>query len=837
MKRNYINNAIYAIIILCILKVNICLANQKSDGEISLNDSGRKIEDHYTKQLLNLHDELKQKIPSESEATGPALKQFLASDNLDPKLVKFVILEKAKPRALAEFGQLEKGYFSLLESLFNDPKLMRQMLVADGARAKRMGRKGYGPPQYGKAMEIYSKIQDSCKNASAGIFQRLALAISLEHAVPVVQTNPAEDTNAPDIVDPVKRYHHYKKAYLDGELDPTFKNLSTWDLRMVVNGDEPDETLAWGREMLRNYRPDHIYNENFGWRYVAIVGSDVKYGSGDVKYDRPELQKYQNILMNGGVCGRRAFIGRFILRAFGVPTTARPSRGHAALAHWTPGGWCVNLGGGWGAGWTSTQYDKDVDFLASSQARNNPKAYLQVKRAQWIGDVMGEERVYGENSKIEPKFWNAIALRIQKEIIKELKAVTLDALGEDIGEANEPTVAEKIIASPVTPKDKEISVTSNGRIKIPSAAYSKPSGNTREVLAMKSFDGGMQIYLPRFFPQGKTIMRGGTWKGDANACTSGKRMLSDGYGRYENWGLRAAITPKSNQNAKELELDLGDGVTMEFVYIKPGNFVMGGENKTDGRFQCVEVPKHKVELTKGFYLGKYEVTQAQFESIMGSNPSKSTKSADCPVDNVSEDDARKFCLTLSERTGVNSRLPTEAEWEFASRAGKSTQWFFGDDGSKIGDYAWFKGNAGGKSHPVGQKKPNQWGLYDIYGNVCERISDKYARNYYSISPKVDPTGPSQGSKSHMEYTVTAPNGGKYFLDARVVTANYNQQINVSVNQNGTKSLVMPFTKGSWQKSKPVEVSLNKGKNTLAFWRDQPPQYGLAIKEFTLKPIK
>jgi len=281
---------------------------------------------------------------------------------------------------------------------------------------------------------------------------------------------------------------------------------------------------------------------------------------------------------------------------------------------------------------------------------------------------------------------------------------------------------------------------------------------------------------------------------------------------------------------------LGEGVTMEFVYIKPGKFVMGGESKTDGRFECVEVPKHDVRLTKGFYLGKYEVTQAQFQSIMGSNPSRSTKSPDCPVDNVSEDDARKFCLTLSERTGVNSRLPTEAEWEYASRAGKSTKWFFGDDGSKIGDYAWFKGNAGGKSHPVGQKKPNPWGLYDIYGNVCERISDKYARNYYSISPKVDPTGPSQGSKSHMEYTITAPRAGKYLLSARVVTANYNQNINVSVNQNGTKTLTMPFTEGSWQESKPVEVTLQNGDNTLAFWRDQPPQYGLAIKDFTLFPI-
>ena len=132
----------------------------------------------------------------------------------------------------------------------------------------------------------------------------------------------------------MKRYLHYEKAYLDGELDPAFERLSTWDLRIVVDGDEPDETLAWGREMLRNYRPDHIYNPNYGWRYVSIVRTDVKYGSGDVKYDRPELQIYQNILMNGGVCGRRAFFGRFILRAFGIPTTARPS---AAMPPWRTG--------------------------------------------------------------------------------------------------------------------------------------------------------------------------------------------------------------------------------------------------------------------------------------------------------------------------------------------------------------------------------------------------------------------------------------------------------------------------------------------------------------------
>ena len=106
-----------------------------------------------------------------------------------------------------------------------------------------------------------------------------------------------------------------------------------------------------------------------------------------------------------------------------------------------------------------------------------------------------------------------------------------------------------------------------------------------------------------------------------------------------------------------------------------------------------------------------------------------------------------FASRVSEIAEVEARLPTEAEWEYASRAGRKTKWFFGEDPSLIGEYAWFKGNAGGKSHPVGQKKPNPWGFYDIYGNVCERISDKYHKDYYANSPKTDPTGPKQAIKS------------------------------------------------------------------------------------------
>lgn len=812
-------------LILATLSLGLCLAAMPAAAQDAVNP---ELVARYTKMMDGLHSELTAKLPkSPSEAQAA---KIIADDALDAKLVKFVVLHEATPEGLAKFAQQGKQQQALIDKLLNDTALMKQMLVADGPARPQHGR-DLGPAQWGPAMEIYTQIQEASDKASDGVLQRLAVAISLVHAVPQPQRNPKARIDAPKTVDPVKRYLSYEKAYLDGELDPAFATLDTFNLRYVVQGEEPDEIAAWGREMLRNYRPDHVLNPNYGWRYVSVVPSEVRYGSGDVKYDRPELQFFQNIIMNGGVCGRRAFFGRFILRSFGIPTTARPSRGHAALAHWTPKGWVVNLGPHWGGGWTKTVYHKDKDFLATSQARMNPKAYLKVKRAQWIGDVMGESRTYGE-SEGKPAFWNGVSLKTQRKIITESKAQTLDALGAELGESNE-TVAEKVMAMEISPEDKQITYGDNGVITIPAAGYGSAS---RDVKAMKSFAGGMQIFLPRFARKGVTIMRGGAWRGGADSCRSGWRMPSSGYGRYNNWGFRAAMTPKPGQTKPEITLDLGDGVTMEMVYIKPGTFIMGGTNANDSKWHGRETPKHPVTLTKGYYIGKYEVTQAQFKQIMGQNPSKASKDPNAPADNISEGAAVDFCGKVSIKTGQDVRLPTEAEWEYACRAGTTTKYFFGDDASKLGEYAWYDKNDGGSSHPVGQKKPNPWGLYDICGNVCERVSDVYDKNYYANSPKKDPTGPAQSDKSKLAYTINVPKAGKYALTAKVVTANYDQELIVSANGGDETTIVMPYTKGSWQESQPVTVALNQGANTLKFLRRNPPQYGMAIKSFTLTPI-
>ncbi|MEA3324727.1 MAG: formylglycine-generating enzyme family protein [Euryarchaeota archaeon] len=163
---------------------------------------------------------------------------------------------------------------------------------------------------------------------------------------------------------------------------------------------------------------------------------------------------------------------------------------------------------------------------------------------------------------------------------------------------------------------------------------------------------------------------------------------------------------------------------MKFTLIPAGEFMMGSEDGFDD-----EKPVHKVRIGKPFYLGTYPVTQAEWKAVMGNNPSH-FKGDDLPVESVSWDDVQEFIKKLNEKEGTDKyRLPSEAEWEYACRAGTNTRYSFGDSESKLGDYAWYDYNSGSKTHPVGKKKPNPGGLYDMHGNVWEWVQDRWHSNY------------------------------------------------------------------------------------------------------------
>ena len=218
--------------------------------------------------------------------------------------------------------------------------------------------------------------------------------------------------------------------------------------------------------------------------------------------------------------------------------------------------------------------------------------------------------------------------------------------------------------------------------------------------------------------------------------------------------VQVPAVPSNTISDDVITIPVKDGICIEMVKVEAGTFMMGATSEMKNPYDD-EKPVHQVTLTNDYYMGKYEVTQALWQVVMGKNPSY-FKGDNLPVNYVRWKDCQRFISKLNSMTGRKFRLPTEAEWEYAARGGKKSRGYQYSGSSNISDVAWYDGNSGDKTHPVGTKQANELGIYDMTGNVLEWCQDWYG-SYYSSS-QTNPTGSDSGS-------ARVSRGGGWFNDA------------------------------------------------------------------------
>ena len=252
-----------------------------------------------------------------------------------------------------------------------------------------------------------------------------------------------------------------------------------------------------------------------------------------------------------------------------------------------------------------------------------------------------------------------------------------------------------------------------------------------------------------------------------------------------------AAPPDSTQPAGDLTLDLGKNTTIKLVLIPAGEFMMGSPADEKDRSKD-ESPQHQVRITRPFYMAITPVTQKQWRAVMVQFPTASGKFVQINDENamgmVSWADANEFCRRLSARTRQTVKLPTEAQWEYACRAGSQTRFYYGDDpdASQLSEYAWFDKSIGDGQYPhaVAQKKPNAWGLYDMHGNVNQWCSDYLGP--YPVRPISDPVGPASG-------TFHIFRGGSFMTSAKLCRDAARNRNNATrrIIDNGLRIIVIP----------------------------------------------
>lgn len=422
---------------------------------------------------------MKDSLTSCVEAAKPILETInLMEYDLEMSLLRTAVLTRATPKGLAKFANGSDLNGQLVETLLNSKKIMKEMILQGGARKN----------EYGSCMKLYTQIMAGIdKDRFHKVNKKLAMAAALEFCSPQTEF----DTSV--AIDAQKRFSHYDKAHRKGELDPAFTHFKTWEYRMAINSDAPNEQLKWGRGMQMNFAPHiaTIYNEKF--RYCYQVKTDVGYRAPNWT---SSPRTYQQCLSGGGREGPRAWYGRYICKAFGIPVWGAKQPGNMAMARWTPKGWEFYLGleGDWDI---STWEDRlGNDFYEECRARaavSEQEYYERVILLECLADACKEK-----NKKIEEagfvnpnKVWRSLAL-MQRRIFAE-------QCTEESFQRNGPGVVVSKVEKYIQEIDDDIEppsfeVEKKGNIVIPAAAFTESNGD-RYVKKMQSFGDGFQLHL------------------------------------------------------------------------------------------------------------------------------------------------------------------------------------------------------------------------------------------------------------------------------------------------------------------------------------------------------
>mmetsp|Transcript_16528 Transcript_16528/g.40395 ORF Transcript_16528/g.40395 Transcript_16528/m.40395 type:complete len:602 (-) Transcript_16528:104-1909(-) len=422
---------------------------------------------------------LKDSLQSCVDAAKPILEAVdLTEYDLEMSLLRTAILTRATSKGLAKFANDSDLNGQLIETLLNNKKIMKEMILQGGARKN----------EFGMCMKLYTQIMAGIeKDRFHKVNKKLAMAAALEFCSKQSEFDTSVDVNAQ------KRFTHYDKAHRKGELDPAFTHFKTWEYRMAINSDAPNEQLKWGRKMQMNFCPHiaTIYNEKF--RYCYQVSSDVGYR--DPTWTSSP-RTYQQVLSGGGREGPRAWFGRYICRAFGIPVWGAKQPGNMSMARWTPKGWEFYLGkdGDWDI--SSWEDRSGVDFYEECRARSavsEQEYFERVVLLECLADACKEKNKKPEEAGfVNPnKVWRSLAL-MQRKIFAE-------SCTEDSFQRTGPGVVVSKIEKYIQEIDEQnpplpIEQDKKGVIVIPASSFTS-SSDEKHVRKMKSFGGGSQLHL------------------------------------------------------------------------------------------------------------------------------------------------------------------------------------------------------------------------------------------------------------------------------------------------------------------------------------------------------